>query len=366
MVLKRLALQNFRSYEQQTFSFDDKLTYIVGPNTSGKSNLIEAIYLLSSGKSYRAEKDNQLIQFGKQIARVKAVIHGEQEEQLEVLFASEPHPASLDEKELVLKKKYFINGVARSRFKFAWQLPSLLFVPSDLDIIDGSPSLRRRFLDDVLELVDESYRRDLIDYTKAIRQRNALLEQVRETGIRNEKHFTYWDELVIRTGQGITKRREDFITYLNTREKDIADVTVFYDKSVISEERLLKYKDAEVASGVTLVGPHRDDFSVHLFDEDRATTHDIKYFGSRGQQRLAILQLKMLQLSYIEKMTGNRPLLLLDDIFSELDEGHIKLVMDMVQKQQTVITTTHKEFLQTASAKTPAVIELEQRVHESV
>lgn len=358
MLLKRLILQNFRSYDQKTFFFDEKLTYIVGPNTSGKSNLIESIFLLSSGKSYRAEKDSQIIKFGEKIARAKAVIGREDEAQIEVLIAKEDDPTQPPSDEIfLLKKKYFLNGVLRSRIKFAWQLPSLLFVPSDLDIIDGSPSLRRRFLDNVLELVNEEYRRNLLDYTKAIRQRNALLEHTKETGVRSEKQFAYWDELVIRAGSFLTAKREEFLNYINTQSKDVADVSVEYDKSIISEERLAKYRDAELGSCVTLVGPHRDDFSVSMKEGSAKQSFDVKSFGSRGQQRLAILQLKLLQLAYIEEKTGNRPLLLLDDIFSELDEGHIKLVMDMVTRQQTIITTTHEEFIK--NGKENRIIELQ-------
>ena len=365
MLLKRLALQNFRNYDQATFTFDDKLTYVVGPNTSGKSNLVESIFLLASGKSYRAEKDLQMVHFGEKIARAKAVIQGEQEEQLEVVLANEEDPDSVPGGDVsYLKKKYFLNGVSRSRIKFAWQLPALLFVPSDLDIISGSPSLRRKFLDNVLELTDEEYRRRLLEYTKAVRQRNALLEQARDSGVRNEKQFEYWDDLVIKAGSYLTSTREAFVTYINSRPKDVADISVIYDKSVISKERLAKYREAEMGSCVTLVGPHRDDFSVHMFDNERSTTHDVKSFGSRGQQRLAILQLKLLQLTYVEEKSGERPLLLLDDIFSELDEGHIKLVMDMVGRQQTIITTTHEEFL--PSKKGVAVIELGSTSNESV
>lgn len=358
MLLKRLALQNFRSYDQQTFSFDDKLTYVVGPNTSGKSNLIESIFLLSSGKSYRAEKDVQLIRFNEKIARSKAIIgREEREEQLEVIIAKEDDPKQPPSGDaFLLKKKYFLNGVSRSRLKFAWHMPSLLFVPSDLDIIDGSPGLRRRFLDNVLELVDEEYRRNLLDYIKAVRQRNALLEHTRETGTRSEKQFAYWDELVIRTGSFITAKRDEFINYINEHEKDVAAVSVEYDKSIISEERLFKYRDAELGSCVTLVGPHRDDFSVSM--KDGGKPFDVKSFGSRGQQRLAVLQLKLLQLAYIEEQTGSRPLLLLDDIFSELDEGHIKLVMEMVTRQQTIITTTHEEFIK--DSKDATVVELDE------
>ena len=238
-----------------------------------------------------------------------------------------------------------VNGVSKRRIDFVENFSAVLFSPEDLEIIVDSPSLRRKFLDNVLEQVDREYRMAIASYAKGLRQRNALLESTKETGIRNEKQFEYWDNLVIEFGEKITKKREEFIEFVNNEAKDIFDFVAFYDKSVISKARLLQYKDAEVASGVTLVGPHRDDFSVSMFDNVRKTTHDIKFYGSRGQQRLVILQLKILELLFIEKRLGQRPVLLLDDIFSELDEGHIKLIIEMIGLQQTIITTTHKEFI---------------------
>jgi DNA replication and repair protein RecF len=255
-------------------------------------------------------------------------------------------------------KKFLVNGVTKRRVDFIENFPAVLFSPEDLEIIVDSPSLRRKFLDNVLEQVDREYRLAVGSYAKALRQRNALLENVRETGIRNEKQFEYWDNLIIENGDLITKKREEFINFVNNETKDIFDFVAFYDKSVISKARLLQYKDAEVASGVTLVGPHRDDFSVSMFNNTRKTTHDIKFYGSRGQQRLTILQLKMLELLFIEKKLGQRPVLLLDDIFSELDEGHIELILEMIGLQQTIITTTHKEFISVNALKKMQVIKL--------
>ncbi|MDP3726709.1 MAG: DNA replication and repair protein RecF [bacterium] len=345
MILKHLALQNFRSYEKIEFIFDKALTFIIGPNTSGKTNLLEAIFLLSTGKSFRAENYTQMISFGKDLARVKGRV---EDTELEVVITNE-------------QKKYMVNGVSKRRVDFAGHCSCVLFSPLDLDIIVGSPGLRRDFLDFVLEQVNREYRLALTSYAKGLRQRNALLEKTQETGIRNEKQFEYWDQILIENGGVITKERGEFIEFVNTSVKDIFDFVMFYDKSIISTERLLQYKDAEVASGVTLVGPHRDDFSVSMFNNQRQITHDIKFFGSRGQQRLTILQLKLLQLAFIEKALGERPTLLLDDIFSELDEGHINLVLEMISNQQTIITTTHKEFLDKKALKTASVIELELR-----
>jgi DNA replication and repair protein RecF len=238
---------------------------------------------------------------------------------------------------------------------FAGKLLTVLFSPQDLEIIIESPSLRRNFLDEVLEQVDRNYRVASIAYAKSLRQRNALLELAQETGRRNEKQFEYWDNLVIENGNIITQKREEFVNFLNSSAKNIFDIVVEYDKSTISKERLLQYEREEVAAGVTLVGPHRDDLSVLMFNGGK-TAHDVKFYGSRGQQRLAILQLKMLELLFIEKSLGERPLFLLDDIFSELDEGHIKLILQEIGKQQTIITTTHEEFIPKKLLKSMKVI----------
>lgn len=342
MILNHLVLQNFRSYSKSAFEFSEQTTLIIGPNTSGKSNFIEAIYLLSTGKSFRAEKDIEMIRFGQNIGRVTAKIPPNvinEETWLEAVLST----GVLEGK--IPSKKFLLNKIPKRRVDFAGILPSIIFSPEDLEILTGSPGMRRRFLDDALEQTDREYRLAMTQYAKAIRQRNALLAQVQETGIRNQKIFEYWDEQLIKNGQTITKKREAFIEFMNKNTNDIFDFVAFYDKSVISEERLLQYKQAEEASGVTLVGPHRDDFTIHMFDNRDNTTRDVKLFGSRGQKRLVILQMKLLQLAYVEKELGARPLLLLDDIFSELDSDHIQLVMEMVGKQQTIITTTHEEYV---------------------
>jgi len=255
-------------------------------------------------------------------------------------------------------KKFLINGVAKRRVDFAANLIAVLFSPADLDIIIGSPSLRRNLLDDVLEQTDRDYRIANIAYVKALRQRNALLEVVRETGQRSEKQFEYWDKLVIENGQILTEKREEFIEFVNKNIKDIFDFKLSYDRSEISRERLDQYSSAEIASAVTLVGPHRDDFVILMAKEN--DFYDVKSFGSRGQQRLAILQLKSLQIKFIEEKIGKKPLLLLDDIFSELDEGHINLILEKTGSEQTIITTTHKEFVPLKYLKDIKVIELEK------
>jgi DNA replication and repair protein RecF len=348
MFLKQVFLQNFRSYLKKDFNFSPNITLIIGPNTAGKSNLIEAIFFMASGRSFRIDKDGQLIKSGENIARIKAQVD---EKNLEVVIAKGGVSGRVSP-----FKKYLVNGVSKRRADFVGNFFSVLFAPNDLEIIIGSPSKRRDFIDNVLIQTDRDYRLAMGFYEKGLRIRNALLHKVRETGARSEKEFVYWDNLLIVQGQKITKKREDFVEHLKLCKKDILDFGIFYDKSTISKERLLQYKDAEVGAGVTLVGPHRDDFVINLVDEDGE--HDVRFFGSRGQQRLVILQLKILELNYIEQKTGNRPTLLLDDIFSELDEGHINLILDMIGTQQTIITTTHEEFIPKKLLKKVSVIEL--------
>ena len=338
MFLSKLSLQNFRNYKKREFRFSKEITLIVGPNTSGKTNLMEAVFFLSSGKSFRTDKDEQVIRFGQEVGRLSAEVNNAIK--LEVVIASGALATRGSN-----QKKYMVNGVVKRRLDFIGNLQTVLFSPIDLDMIVGSPSLRRNFLNSVLETTDIEYRTALLEFTKALRQRNALLEKARETGIRDEKQFEYWDNILIKSGQNVIQKREELIEFINKSQKDIFDFMMFYDKSVISKERLLQYKVQELGAGVTLVGPHRDDFSVHMFDNALQTTHDVKFFGSRGQQRLVVLQLKLLELQFIEKRFSERPILLLDDIFSELDSNHIHLVLDIINKQQTIITTTHKEFI---------------------
>lgn len=370
MFLSHLGLQNFRSYTKSSFDFTDNTTVIIGPNTAGKSNLMEAIFLLASGKSFRAERKEMMIKFRREMARVKGtasnavemvkvheatsnVAKAEGAVSLEVMLTT----GQVQGIKTPLTR-YLVNDVPKRRVDFAGILSAVLFAPSDLEIIIDGPSLRREFLNNVLEQVSLEYRQALVQYEKGLRQRNALLEMMRETGKRspasygvgrNAQQLSYWSDLLIRYGQIIAREREAFLNFVNEQEKSLFQFRVEYDRSEISEKRLEQYAREEIAAASTLVGPHRDDFSIRMHangnSANESELRDVRFFGSRGQQRLAILQLKLLQIYYIEKIRGERPLLLLDDIFSELDESHIQHVLGIVDKQQTILTTTHEEFI---------------------
>lgn len=358
MFLKKLNLQNFRNYNKAEFEFE-KETVIVGPNTSGKTNILEAIHLLATGKSFRTDKDTQMLKFGSEVGRVKGELDLPAQAgglMLEVVLTSGEVGG-----EKAQTKKYFVNNVSKRRVDFVGNFPVVVFSPLDLDIIIGTPSIRRSFLDEVLEQIDFDYRVAQTEYTKGIRQRNSLLDLTRKQLHRDLKQFEYWDNLVIKYGNIVTQKREELVAYLNSQNKEIFDFAIVYDKSIISTERLLQYQEEEKIVGVTLVGPHRDDLIFEMFDNETQTARNVKFFGSRGQQRLAVLQLKLLQLAFFEEKRQESPALLLDDIFSELDEGHITHVLETLSGRETVFTTTHMEFVPQEMTSKMKIITLSKR-----
>lgn len=348
MFLNSLSLQNFRSHGKADFQFSHKTTFIVGPNGSGKTNLLDSIYYLSHGKSYRS-KDEEIIKFQEFIVRIKGKT---EDTELEVVIQKDK-----DTERII--KKFLVNGVSKKRADFAGNLSVVSFSPLDLDIVIGAPGERRNFLDSVLEGVDRNYRFAKTAYDKGLRQRNSLLSRVKDNLSVPPREFEYWDRLLIENGNLITQKREEFIGFINGQKKEVFDFNITYDKSVVSEERFLKYFDAERGTGVTLVGPHRDDFLVEIFHRQANSMKDARFFASRGQQRLIALQLKFIELVFIEARQQEIPMLLLDDIFSELDEENIELVTSLVGKGQSIITATHEEFID-KKLKEGAMIELKK------
>ena len=250
-------------------------------------------------------------------------------------------------------KKYIVNGVSRRQIDFVGNLLAVLFSPGDLELVTDSPSLRRQYLNAVLVQTDREYRRNVLSYERGIRQRNKLLDLINE-GKAGRPQLLFWNQLCIKSGSYITVKRESYIEYVNNTVLDDFHYRLVYDKSIISESRLEQYKDEEVAAKSTLVGPQRDDIRFEKLEErdNRQKTisneswRDVSRFGSRGEQRLAVLWLKLAELSYIEKETEERPILLLDDIFSELDEQSRNIVLSIINKQQTIITSAEEDVVQ--------------------
>lgn len=332
MKIDSLTLSNIRNHKKAHFSFSGT-TIILGQNTAGKTSILEALHILSHGKSFRADEDKDVINSEEDFGRIEAKIQNDETTKLTIVLSL---------KMSRLTKKYLINDVGRRHQEFSNYITTVLFTPEDLDLLTGSPSLRRNLLNSILSQSSKEYRASLLVYEKGLKQRNRMLYLTREGKKYFGPHeFEYWDNLLIHHGNAITQAREELIHYLNAAKKNIFEFQAVYDDSVISRTRLDQYRDAELASATTLVGPQRDDVFFNFADKDQS----IREFGSRGQQRLTIFQLKILEMLYLQNTIGQAPVLLLDDIFSELDNTNIHHILELLPDQQTIITTTHKEFI---------------------
>lgn len=336
-MIKKIILTSFRNFDKKTIEFSPKTTSIVGPNASGKTNILESLYLLSTAKSFKAKLEAEMIKYQEEIASISGDI-GETKLEVKITRGDNGWP----------KKRLTVNNVPRRAVDFTGNFKTVLFGPWDMDLVTESPSLRRKFLDTVLSQVDREYRRSVLSYDKGLRQRNRLLLRVREEGIPRSQ-LLFWNQLLIKNGDYITQKREEFIEFTNNTNSLVNEnkYSLVYDKSIISDGRLEQYKDEEVAAATTLVGPHRDDmqFKVQNPKAKINIERDLAAFGSRGEQRMGVLWLKMAELNFIEEKTEVRPTLLLDDIFSELDHEHREIVMDLSKRQQTIITTADEHFL---------------------
>lgn len=364
-MIKSVKLTNFRNFKSRSIEFSSDITLILGPNASGKTNILESLVLLSTGKSFKAKVEEEVINYKKDISRINGVLSLDSPKSthkgspalglpvsshplnLEAILTRGQIDIGAERPEKAPRKKLLVNGIPRRMIDFAGNFKTVLFGPWDMDLVTESPSIRRRFLDMVLSQVDREYGRSILSYEKGLRQRNRVLWGIRESGVVRDR-LLFWNQLLVKNGNYITKKREEFIEFVNSLNFKINSLklNLYYDKSIISQGRLEQYKNEEIASATTLVGPHRDDF---IFNKGERS---LSSFGSRGEQRMGVLWLKIAELDYIEKVSieagaetsSARPTLLLDDIFSELDEDHKKIAMEVAHKQQTIITSVNDEF----------------------
>jgi len=349
MEILSLNLSNYRNFVSKKIIFDKELTVIIGPNGIGKSNILEAISLICGVRPIGLDTDLDLVNFGKGEARVESRVKG-----IEFIGDMTVNLQVIEER--LMKKSFLIDGFKKRFTNFLEILSIIVFHPEDLDLVAGSPSLRRHHLDSLLSSSDRDYWRNLSAYNKVITRRNRLLHRISE-GTSKQLELKFWDSRLLEHGKYISKKREEFIKFLNFVEHgeqlgNIGDLSFELKPSIISEEKLNNNRERDIAAGVTLSGPHRDDFKFKFKGRDLA------YFGSRGEQRMAVLALKLSELEYLKVHKGERPILALDDIFSELDWEHRDTVLSVIGNQQTIITAAEKESVPKKLLKKAKIIEI--------
>lgn len=342
MHLTSVTLRNFRSYSNQSFSFSAKTNLVIGPNGSGKTNLLEAIYLLSVGKSFRSISLAKLISWGQSFALVQGDLHNSDDNpRLEVQLIQKPDSPAVS-------RQYLIQKVNKTRKSFLGTIKTVVFSPRDIRLTTGSPSRRRDFINSVFTSTEWRYAQSLSQYNKALAHRNELLDQIRQ-GKNSKKELFYWDQSLIKNDLIIHRYRHSFIQFANhffanNPHPKIKKIFLNPKVSLISQSALNKNYPIDLARGYTQTGNHRDDFS---FDNKSFPGPDknLANWGSRGQQRLAVLALRLAQIDFIKTRQKQIPILLLDDIFSELDTDHQKLVTAVCRNYQTIFTSAESDTL---------------------
>ncbi len=344
MFLKTLKLKNFRNYSELSFDFNSQITVLIGDNAQGKTNFLEAIYFLATTKSTKADRDNELIKDKEQVLHVEgSVENGNGDTTLEIAMQN------IDQSQ---KKRIKVNGVPRRLLDYTGNLAVVLFQPEDINLVTGSPSLRRYYIDQTLSQIDREYKRTVSEYEQIITRKNRILKLIREN-LASIDQLVYWSDQQIKLGTLISKKRTDFFGFINQRKQKVGNNTFQYLPNEVTRERLLDYQEREISSAGSLIGPHRDDFL--FFQDDK----DLSKFGSRGEQRTAVVNLKLAEVEFIESILKTRPLMLLDDIFSELDVAHRQHVVDLSHLQQTIIATVEFDAYLKNQFKNYQVVEVE-------
>jgi DNA replication and repair protein RecF len=358
VLIGRLSLSGFRSYEQLEVEFPTGPQVLFGANAAGKTNLIEAIVVLGRGSSHRTSSDAELVSWGAPLARLEVELaqpggegKGPPGATLDVALAG------LGAESVGSRKRVRVNGVARRASALAGSLPLVLFAPEEMLLVSGSPSLRRAAIDGLAATRSRAYASSLATYARALQQRNSLLRQIREN-LADPSELHYWDAIIVDEGGALVAERLELLAALAeplaAAHREIAPAEgrlgLRYATNAPTSgsetprdalrRRLAETAEKELWNGATLVGPHRDDAVFELDGRDLAG------FGSRGQQRTAILALKLAEVELLTSEESGPPLLLLDDVFSELDpERRAHLVRRIRDLPQAFVTTTALEDL---------------------
>lgn len=337
MIIKSLELENFRNYETLSIDFDSGTNILFGDNAQGKTNILEAIFLSATTKSHKGSKDRDIIRFDAEEAHIRTyVVKDGLENRVDMHLRKNR------------SKGIAING---QKIKKAADLLGLLnvvfFSPEDLSIIKNGPAERRRFVDMELCQLDSFYLCNLNNYNKVVNQRNKLLKELYlNPGLRDT--LSVWDSQLVSYGNKIIERRDAFVSQLNEIIYEIHQklsggkeaLKIVYEPDIVPydfEEKLASCQERDIRTKQTSIGPHRDDFSFMV------GSVDIRKFGSQGQQRTAALSLKLSEIELVKKVTKDIPLLLLDDVLSELDSSRQNYLLNSIGDIQTIITCTGLE-----------------------
>ncbi len=340
-----LSAEQFRNHLDLRLELPETpVQLLAGPNGSGKTNILEAVSVLAFTKSFLGVDDDHLRTWGHDFYRVTGRVRSDTGEEKELQVVSQVAPRK--------QKACFLNGVRVPLTRLIGELPVVLFLPQDLALFTGPPAERRRYLDQILSQVSPEYFLALMDYQKVIRQRNSLLKAIREAQA-PEDTLEPWDLQLSEKGSLLTLLRQELVETFNLTLGDEVrslgemwtEVTMRYERTGTERgqdgicQELLGILRANRARDVilqsTVSGPHRDDWKLMV--DGRA----IESFASRGQQRVAVLSLLFLEASYLELRRAERPIILLDDIFSELDDAHRERVIAAFRDHQVLMTGTH-------------------------
>ncbi|MDE6937647.1 MAG: DNA replication/repair protein RecF [Lachnospiraceae bacterium] len=339
MKIRSLKLKNYRNYSLLKLDFDDAANIFYGDNAQGKTNILEAVYLSGTTKSHRGTKDRDLIRFGEEESHIEAVVEKNGIEYQLDMHLKKNSPKGIAINKMPIRRASELFGIVNLVF----------FSPEDLNIIKSGPSERRRFIDMELSQLDRVYLSDLGNYNRVVNQRNRLLKDMKPGPDKSLMDtLEIWELQLIQYGNRIVERRKLFIQEVNeiissihkklTGEKE--DIQVIYEPSngnLTLEQALVKNRERDIRIKSTSIGPHRDDICFMAGDLD------IRRFGSQGQQRTAALSLKLSEIELVKQVINDTPVLLLDDVLSELDKHRQNYLLDSINDIQTLITCTGVE-----------------------
>ncbi|CEG21176.1 DNA replication and repair protein RecF [Planococcus massiliensis] len=358
MRIDRLELLNYRNYENLELSFSPEINVFIGENAQGKTNIMESLYVLSMAKSHRTSNDKELIRWEAEYGKIKADVHRK--------YGKLPLEITLSKK----GKKAKVNHLEQRRLSdYIGQLNVVMFAPEDLNLVKGSPQVRRRFIDMEIGQISPVYLHDLLIYQKLLKQRNHILKQHYGKQTISDVMFDVYTEQFIEAAVKIIRKRYQFMDLLQKWAEPIhhgisrglEQLQIRYqpisglkpewtpeEMASFLEQKLAELRKREIERGSTLVGPHRDELQFFV------NGYDVQTYGSQGQQRTTALSLKLAEIELIKQEVGEAPVLLLDDVLSELDDYRQSHLLNTIKGSvQTFVTTTsvegiHHETIQNA------------------